>query len=90
MAGLLRQKANEAYLDDDFDSAIAHFTQVSLVTPFAPLCIDLVWSPLSEMLPETTFNPQLPSSLGCLGSLERAKGRKRRSEAGPCRVSLQI
>lgn len=37
MADALRQKANEAYLDDDFESAIAHFTQASLVTPSAGL-----------------------------------------------------
>lgn len=33
MADVLRQKASEAYLDDDFESAIAYFAQASLVTP---------------------------------------------------------
>ncbi len=37
MAESLRQKASEAYLDDDFESAIAYFTQASLVTPSAGL-----------------------------------------------------
>ena len=37
MADALRQKASEAYLDDDFESAITYFTQASLTPPFSRL-----------------------------------------------------
>ena len=49
MADALRQKASEAYLDDDFESAIAYFAEARSVTPFASLLTFVVWSPILEI-----------------------------------------